>query len=175
MAWETLSKKAMISGLFLSWYAIVLLPIVFHSSSLGISEMFKFSELLGVKEWQSIWICVISIGIIDSIYAIFGDLKAVAVSETIHAVGLLLGGLLIPYFGLISIGDDSSFWGGLSELTNEYPEKLNAIVSSDSSIPFTTIFTGIFLPTLDCLQRFYPHIMLSFFAAVILLLYFKYI
>lgn len=47
--------------------------------------------------------------VIGSIYAIFGGLKAVAVSDTIYAVGLLLGGLIIPYFGLLSISDDSSF------------------------------------------------------------------
>ena len=113
--------------------------------------------------------------VIGSIYAIFGGLKAVAVSDTIYAVGLLLGGLIIPYFGLLSISDDSSFWGGLSELTNEYPEKLNAIVSSDSSIPFTTIFAGPVLPNLDCLQRFYLHNMLSFFCGSYIIVIFKYI
>ncbi|WP_435414403.1 solute:sodium symporter family transporter [Polaribacter aestuariivivens] len=139
------TTKAMTSGLFLSGYAIVLLPIVLYSGSLGISGMFNLPELLGVTEWESIWICVISIGVIGSIYAIFGGLKAVAVSDTINAVGLLLGGLLIPYFGLVSISDNNSFLGGLSKLTSEYPEKLNAIGSADSSIPFATIFTGMML------------------------------
>ncbi len=139
------TTKAMTSGLFLSGYAIVLLPIVLYSGSLGISGMFNLPELLGVTEWQSIWICVISIGVIGSIYAIFGGLKAVAVSDTINAVGLLAGGLLIPFFGLISISDDNSFFGGLAKLTSEHPEKLNAIGGADSSIPFATIFTGMML------------------------------
>lgn len=139
------TTKAMTSGLFLSGYAIVLLPIVLYSGSLGISGMFNLPELLGVTEWQSVWICVISIGVIGSIYAIFGGLKAVAVSDTINAVGLLIGGLLIPFFGLISISDDNSFFGGLEKLTSEYPEKLEAIGGADSSIPFATIFTGMML------------------------------
>ncbi|WP_299057382.1 solute:sodium symporter family transporter [uncultured Polaribacter sp.] len=139
------TTKAMTSGLFLSGYAIVLLPIVLYSGSLGISGMFNLPELLGVTEWQSIWICVISIGVIGSIYAIFGGLKAVAVSDTINAIGLLIGGLLIPVFGLMSISDDGSFFGGISKLTSEYPEKLDAIGGAESSIPFATIFTGMML------------------------------
>ena len=45
------------------------------------------------------------IGVIGSIYAIFGGLKAVALSDTINGFGLLLGGLLIPALALYEIGD----------------------------------------------------------------------
>ncbi|MEP1488573.1 MAG: solute:sodium symporter family transporter [Algibacter sp.] len=139
------ATKAMTSGLFLSGYAIVLLPIVLYSGSLGISGMFNLPELLGITEWQSVWLCVWSIGIIGSIYAIFGGLKAVAVSDSINAIGLLIGGLLIPIFGLMAISDDGSILGGITTITSEYPEKLNAIGSQESSIPFATIFTGMML------------------------------
>ena len=139
------TTKAMTSGLFLSGYAIVLLPIVLFSGSLAISGMFNIPEMLGISEWTSIWLCVWSIGIIGSIYAIFGGLKAVAVSDTINAIGLLVGGLLIPIFGLLAISDDNSILGGLSKLTAEHPEKFNAIGSESSSIPFATIFTGMVL------------------------------
>ena len=37
----------------------------------------------------------VAIGVIGSIYAIFGGLKAVALSDTVNGVGLLIGGLLI--------------------------------------------------------------------------------
>jgi len=139
------TTKAMTSGLFLSGYAIVLLPIVLYSGSLGISGMFNLPEMLGITEWQSVWLCVWSIGIIGSIYAIFGGLKAVVVSDSINAIGLLIGGLLIPVFGLMAIAEDGSVSGGLSKLTSEFPEKLDAIGGQDSSIPFATIFTGMML------------------------------
>lgn len=139
------TTKAMTSGLFLSGYAIVLLPIVLYSGSLAISGMFDLPGKLGISEWASIWVCVWTIGIIGSIYAIFGGLKAVAVSDSINALGLLLGGLLIPVFGLLAISDDGSILGGLAKLTTEHPEKFNAIGSESSSIPFHTIFTGMVL------------------------------
>jgi len=139
------TTKALTSGLFLSGYAIVLLPIVLYSGSLAISGMFDLPGKLGISEWASIWLCVWSIGIIGGIYAIFGGLKAVAVSDTINAIGLLVGGLLIPVFGLLAISDDNSILGGLSKLTTEHPERFNAIGSDTSSIPFATIFTGMVL------------------------------
>lgn len=139
------TTKALTSGLFLTGYAVVLLPMVLFTGSKAISGMFNVPELLGVSEWGAVWICVWCIGIIGSIYAIFGGLKAVAVSDSINAVGLLIGGLLIPVFGLIAISDDGSIFDGLSKLTTENPEKFNAIGGPDSSIPFATIFTGMML------------------------------
>ncbi|WP_010181201.1 solute:sodium symporter family transporter [Aquimarina agarilytica] len=139
------TTKAITSGLFLTGYAIVLLPIVLYTGSVGISTMFDFPSLLGVSEIQAIWITVWGIGIIGSIYAIFGGLKAVAVSDTINAIGLLIGGLLIPAFGLMSISDNGSILNGITKLMAEHPEKFNAIGSNESAIPFSTIFTGMML------------------------------
>lgn len=136
--------KTIASGLFLSGYAIVLLPIVLYSGALAISNMFGIPELLGVSKNIALWITVWSIGIIGSIYAIFGGLKAVAVSDTINAVGLLIGGMLIPVFGLLAVGDGSII-DGMSTLLNEHPDKFKSLGGPESSIPFETIFTGMML------------------------------
>jgi SSS family solute:Na+ symporter len=97
-----------------------------------------------MSEAAIIWLCVWSIGIIGVFYAIFGGLKAVAISDLINAIGLLIGGLLIPFFGLMLIGD-GSVSEGLSTLWNSNPDKFNAIGTVDSSIPFGTIFTGMMI------------------------------
>ncbi|WP_108803098.1 solute:sodium symporter family transporter [Aquimarina sp. Aq107] len=138
------TTKAITSGLFLTGYVVVFLPIVLYSGSLAISTMFDVPGLLGVSKETSIWICVIGIGVIGSIYAIFGGLKAVAVSDTINAVGLLIGGIMIPVFGLLEIGD-GSISDGISTLMTTNPEKFKVIGDSNSSIPFATIFTGMML------------------------------
>ncbi|WP_299158766.1 solute:sodium symporter family transporter [uncultured Tenacibaculum sp.] len=138
------TTKSITSGLFLTGYVVVFLPIVLYSGSLAISTMFDVSGLLGVSKETALWICIFSIGIIGSIYAIFGGLKAVAVSDTINAVGLIIGGLLIPVFGLIEVGG-GSFLEGINVLTTTHTEKLNAIGDNESSIPFATIFTGMML------------------------------
>ncbi|NNC99202.1 MAG: solute:sodium symporter family transporter, partial [Gammaproteobacteria bacterium] len=106
--------------------------------------MFDIPEIFGISHEASIWLTVWAIGIVGSLYAIFGGLKAVAVSDTINAIGLFTGGLLIPYFGLVMIGDGSLF-DGISTLYNSNPDKFKAIGDADSSIPFATIFTGMML------------------------------
>ena len=138
------TTKTLTSGLFLSGYVVVLLPVILYSGSLAISGMFDVPKLLGVTQTQSIWICVWGIGIIGSIYAVFGGLKAVAVSDSINAIGLLIGGVLIPFFGLMMIGD-GSLLDGLSVLITENPEKFKSMGTATDPVPFYTIFTGMML------------------------------
>lgn len=141
--------KAILTVLFLSGYVIVVIPSVLYSGSLAFSTMFDLPTLLGLSDTVTLWVCVWSIGIIGIFYAIFGGLKAVAVSDLINSIGLLIGGLLIPFFGLMFIGD-GSVSEGLYILWESNPEKFNLKGQIDSSIPFGTIFTGMML-----VQMFY--------------------
>ncbi|MGY8980581.1 MAG: solute:sodium symporter family transporter [Flavobacteriales bacterium] len=138
------TTKTLTSGLFLTGYVVVLLPVILYSGSLAISGMFDVPELLGVTHTQSIWICVWGIGVIGSIYAIYGGLKAVAFSDSINAIGLLIGGVMIPIFGLIMIGDGSII-DGLSIITTENPDKFKSMGGKNDPVPFYTIFTGMML------------------------------
>lgn len=141
--------KALLTALFLSGYALVLLPSVLYSGSLAFSTMFDLPELLGISQRATIWISVWCIGLIGMVYAIFGGLKAVAVSDLVNAIGLLTGGLLIPFFGLTMIGDGSAI-DGLNTLWINHPEKFETQGGPTASIPFGTIFTGMML-----VQMFY--------------------
>jgi SSS family solute:Na+ symporter len=64
--------KTITTVLFLSGYAVVLLPIVLYSGALALNTMFDVPELLGVSKSGALWVTVFGIGIIGSIYAIFG-------------------------------------------------------------------------------------------------------
>lgn len=138
------NTKAILSVLFLIAFAVVLLPTILYSGSLAFSTMFDLPVRLGMSESAVIWLCVWSIGLIGVVYAIFGGLKAVAVSDLINAIGLLVGGLLIPYFGLKLIGDGDMF-AGLNELWTENQDKFDVTGDVTSSIPVGTIFTGMMI------------------------------
>lgn len=138
------NTKSLLSILFLFAYGIVLLPTILYSGSLAFSTMFDLPETLGMTQQAVIWLCVWIIGAIGIVYAIFGGLKAVAVSDLINAIGLLIGGLLIPIFGLLLIGDDS-IGDGLSKLWDSNPDKFEMAGAIDSSIPFSTVFTGMMI------------------------------
>ena len=138
------TTKTITSGLFLTGYVVVLLPVILYSGSVAISGMFNVPQLLNVSESSALVICIWGIGVIGSIYAVFGGLKAVAVSDSINAIGLLIGGLLIPVFGLMAIGDGSVF-GGLETLVSANPERFDSTGEKGQEVPFATIFTGMML------------------------------
>jgi SSS family solute:Na+ symporter len=125
-------------------FVVTLLPIVLYTGAINLESIFNISEVLGVNRTEGLWITVISIGIIGSIYAIFGGLKAVAVSDTINGYGLLLGGVAIPFLALYAIGDGSLF-NGFSKVYENSPEKFNVVGAKDSVMPFEVLFTGLII------------------------------
>lgn len=136
--------RTIASVLFLTGYAVILLPVVLYSGSIALNTMFDVQELLGVSQNTAIWLIVWCLGLIGSVYAIFGGLKAVAVSDTVNAIGLLVGGLLIPFFGLLAIGE-GSISNGVELLFQNNADKFNIVGDKDASVPFATLFTGMML------------------------------
>ena len=136
--------RTMVAGILIFSFVVTLLPIVLYSGAIGIESLFGVSEILGVEKTQGLWITVVIIGAIGSIYAVFGGLKAVAYSDTINGAGLLLGGLLIPILALMAIGDNNIV-DGLVKVYEYAPEKFNVIGAPDSVLPFEVLFTGLII------------------------------
>ena len=134
--------RQIVTLMFILSYVLTYLPTVLYSGSLVLNGLFHVPEMLGISQFQALWITVIGVGIVGSIYAIFGGLKAVAVSDTINGMGLLVGGLMIPVLGLIKLGG-GSFSEGMQVLSTVHPEKLNSVGSPTSSVPFAVMFTGM--------------------------------
>lgn len=125
-------------------YVVTLLPIVLYTGAINLESIFEVSEVLGVSKAEGLWITVVAIGLIGSLYAIFGGLKAVAVSDTINGYGLLLGGILVPVLALVSIGDGNPI-EGLMKVYEKVPEKFNVIGGKDTVMPFSVLFTGLII------------------------------
>ena len=136
--------RSMVAFFLLVSFAITLLPIVLYTGAINLESLFDVSDSLGVSYQQGIWITVITVGIIGSIYAVFGGLKAVAVSDTINGFGLLIGGALVPIAALVMIGNGNPIEGFLKVYENS-PEKFNVIGKKDSVLPFETLFTGLII------------------------------
>lgn len=125
-------------------FVVTLLPIVLYTGAISIESLFGISDIMNVDKTEGLWITVIIIGVIGSIYAIFGGLKAVAYSDTINGAGLLIGGLLIPILALLEIGDNNIL-DGLVKVYEFAPEKFNVIGAKDSVMPFEVLFTGLII------------------------------
>lgn len=148
------STRSITSFIFIIAYAGILLPIILYTGAKGMIGILDLETKLGLdqmptilgisSEWLLLWVIVWLIGIIGSVYAIFGGLRTVAVSDTLNGFGLLIGGFLIVWFGLSAINPENPI-AAVETLQTAHPEKFNSIGPEDGKVPFTTLFTGVLL------------------------------
>ena len=138
--------RKLITLLLLLGYLLTYLPTVLYSGALVFNQIFNISGLLQVSELQGVTITATAIGIVGAIYAIFGGLKAVAVSDTVNGIGLSIGGIALPVITVCAFGH-GSFVDGIHNFINLIPaEKFNAINPANAQapmIPWPVLFTGM--------------------------------
>ena len=118
--------RATIAFLFLAGNVLIYLPIMLYTGSLFMQSMFD-TQL-------PIIVIAICFAVVGAAYAIFGGLRAVAVSDTYSGVGLLVMSVLVVVLALNAISWDFS---GIPS------ERLTLIGDSDSPIPWHTLLTGM--------------------------------
>lgn len=141
------SVQRMSAVLFLLGYGLVTVPSVLYSGSIAVMKIFAVPQIFEISDFSALVATVLVIGITGAIYAVFGGLKAVAVSDTINGIGLLIMGVLVLALGIYALGG-GEWLAGLTKLTQDHPEKLNAIGSAQDPTPFGTIFTGMVIANL---------------------------
>lgn len=118
--------RAMVASLFLIGNVFIFLPIMLYTSSLFLIHVFALEIPLMV-------IATVTAAV-GAAYAIFGGLRAVAVSDTFSGVLLFGMALLVVVLALNAVQWDLS---GLP------PERLALFGNEDSALPWTTLFTGM--------------------------------
>lgn len=136
--------RQIMSLLFLVAYTFVMIPGALYSGAIAFTQIFDVEAMFGVSFNTALWGVVWLIGIIGGIYAVFGGLKAVAVSDTLNGFALIIGGAMIPFFALKYLGD-GSMAKGVEIVTTTHIEKLTAWGAAADPVPWTTIFTGILI------------------------------
>ena len=135
--------RVIATTLFLFSYALAILPVVLLFGAAGLESLFDVAATLNLSAAQANWLMVIGIGVLGSSYAIFGGLKAVAISDTINGVGFLIAGLLIPILALMAVGEGSVLQGFNTVYTEEH-EKFDITGDEPGSfLPFGVLFTGM--------------------------------
>lgn len=148
------TTRSITSFIFIIAYAGILLPIILYTGAKGMIGILDMENKLGLTDaplmfglsgkWLLLWAIVWLIGIIGSVYAIFGGLRTVAVSDTLNGFGLLIGGFLIVWYGLNEIAPNDPL-AALETLKTAHPEKFNSIGPETGKVPFSTLFTGVLL------------------------------
>ena len=131
-------------------YIFVMIPSALYAGAQVFIEIFHFDELFNLTFFQALIVMIILIAIIGSLYAICGGLKAIAVSDSINGVGMLIGGVMITFFGVTflsnTLGGDGSMMDGFTKLFTHDPAMMNAIneaYSNEPWWPWPAIITGL--------------------------------
>ncbi len=151
------STQTLANMIFLVAYAFILIPIILYSGAVGFAQMLDLKNLTGITEPVSLlgtsvdpdtvilWGTVFMIGIMGALYSRFGGLKTLATLDTINGVGLLVGGFMIVWFALNRVSDGEGVLKGFQMLKEANPDRLNSIGTAKTSVPFSTLFTGVAL------------------------------
>lgn len=152
MRYDTFTMR-LFSLLFLIAYVVTMLPTILYSGAVALVKIFDLESMFGISYFSAITLICIGTGIIGMCYAVFGGLKAVAYSDTINGVGLIIGGFAIPILGIIALGklDGGGFMAGLDHLISATPEKMNAWSAPNAlppEVPWPLLLTGMFVNNL---------------------------
>lgn len=148
------NTKTMFSLVIVVMYSILNLPVILYSGAVVFEQIFDISGMLGVTKFQSVAVLCLIIGIVGGCYAIFGGLKAVAVSDTINGIGLIIGGLMVPFIGFAVLASQTGGDGiidGIRYILEADPSKLNAVNAwnaPEPEVPWPLIITGMFFNNL---------------------------
>ncbi len=148
------TTRSITSVIFLASIVLNVLPFVLLTGAEFMIAVFHVPDIIGTDDVTTNLAVVCSLlALVGGCYAVFGGLKAVAVSDTVNGVGLVIGGLMIPILGLCYIGGNvdgvsiGSMMDGVSLLVEKYPERLSSVGDAKSDIPWTTLLTGMTLIT----------------------------
>ena len=91
--------RRLVSIIVLLSYVVIMLPNILYAGAQVFVNIFGIDKMFGISRFAAIAIVCVATAIIGSIYAIFGGLKAIALSDSINGLGLIVGGLLLLALG----------------------------------------------------------------------------
>src|ERR1700681_1492503 len=91
-------------------------------------------------------IALLALGLFAGAYALYGGLKAVALTDIVQVSLLVLGGLVISYIALNKISRGAGVVAGFHQLTLRFPEKFHMILASSNphhkDLPGVSVLLG---------------------------------
>ncbi|WJG09682.1 sodium/sugar symporter [Aliiglaciecola sp. LCG003] len=130
------SVKITLALFWIAVYIFVNLTAVLWLGSLAIQTVSGVDLFTGM-----IFLALFSVA-----YSLYGGLKAVALTDIIQVVLLILGGLLLSYMGLDAVSNGEGAIAGFFVLTTELPDKFDMILSPDNkhyaSLPGISVLVG---------------------------------
>mmetsp|Transcript_3826 Transcript_3826/g.11248 ORF Transcript_3826/g.11248 Transcript_3826/m.11248 type:complete len:619 (-) Transcript_3826:98-1954(-) len=139
--------RTLVSVIFLIYYTVVTCPMVLYTGGLAMKTIFDLDKV-------PLWVISTLIGILGAIYALTGGLKAVAVSDCLNGIGLIIFGVWVPLQALSLIGGIDGLFSEPSYLKpfarrsmiwdNDKASRSEDVVS----VPWSVLMTGLMVNNL---------------------------
>jgi len=142
-----LFARTLVSVVFLVYYTLVLCPLVLYTGALCIRNIFSLEDV-------PLWAVSLVIGALGACYALAGGLKAVAVSDCLNGIGLIIVGIWVPVAALSKIGgtqalfDEPEYLKPLAGLSQVYSNDSHDRSLLPPSVPWHVTITGLTLNNL---------------------------
>lgn len=127
--------KYVMSVFWLGIYVFVNLTTILWLGATAINTLTGADMLVGM----------VHLAMFAAAYSLYGGLKAVALTDIIQVVLLIIGGALITAITLGKVGG-GSIWGGFTQLMADFPERFDMILSKDNpqyaNLPGLSVILG---------------------------------
>ena len=96
--------RRMVSILFLIGYLVIGIPVCLYAGAIAFNQIFDVGSIFGISSRMALTILIVLVGVIGAVYAVCGGMKAVAVSDTLNGILLIVGSVFVVVFGFIALG-----------------------------------------------------------------------
>ncbi|WP_257670189.1 sodium/sugar symporter [Parapedobacter tibetensis] len=90
--------------------------------------------ILGVGDGSIFMYAIFGLALFAAAYSLYGGLSAVAWTDVVQVILLIVGGLITTYMALTHISDDGGIISGLVKVYNEVPEKFSMVLEKGKVI-----------------------------------------
>jgi SSS family solute:Na+ symporter len=114
--------RTLMAVLWLVLYICVNLTLILWLGALAVNT------ITGI----SVQVAITGLALFALMYALYGGLKAVALTDIVQVSLLVAGGFIITWIALEKVGGDAGVVAGFNALTQRFPEKFDMILSPDN-------------------------------------------
>jgi solute:Na+ symporter, SSS family len=122
------------------WLAVIsmLAAIIFHIAFPLATGWLVLHSIFGINKW----VCILTLCGLTALYTVLGGLAAVVITETIQAVVLILGAILITGFAYAKVGGWDGLVHGLANSNNLAKLSMLRSPEVEKQLPWHAIFLG---------------------------------
>lgn len=120
--------KTILAVFWISLYIFVNLTSVLY---LGAAAL---DTIMGSGDGSIMVACIVGLAIFAALYSLWGGLAAVAWTDVVQVVLLVIGGFITTVIALSHVSPDGSIWGGISAIFERAPQKFSMILEQGEII-----------------------------------------